>query len=109
MGLEHNVCYLGITGFIPDEEGFAVLGQPFLQNYYTVLNMENNKIGLGAHIGTEAEISPVVFTNTMFIIKLTLTLSMILIFAVIGRYMCKFFKARSNIKYVSPENRNEAI
>lgn len=30
MGLEHDVCYLAITGYIPDEEGFAVLGQPFL-------------------------------------------------------------------------------
>ena len=71
--------------------------------------MESNKIGLGAHIGTEAEISPVVFSNTMVIVKILLTLVMIVIFAVIGRFMYKYFKTRQNIKYVPLENRNEAI
>jgi hypothetical protein len=40
IGLEENVCYLSVTGFIPDSEKLAILGQPFLQNYYTVLDMD---------------------------------------------------------------------
>jgi hypothetical protein len=56
IGLERNVCYLSITGFIPNNLRVAVLGQPFIQNYLTVLNMESMEIGLGAHIGTDAAI-----------------------------------------------------
>jgi len=54
IGLERNVCYLSITGFIPDNQRLAVLGQPFIQNYYTVLDMETMEVGLAAHIGTDA-------------------------------------------------------
>lgn len=54
--------------------------------------MENNKIGLGAHVGTEAEISPVVFSNTMFMLKVLLALILMVIFAIIGNYMVKYCK-----------------
>lgn len=56
IGLHSNMCYLSITGFIPEDEGVAVLGQPFLQNYLTVLNMDSMEIGLAAHLGTDATI-----------------------------------------------------
>ena len=61
LGFEHDVCYLAITGFIPDETNVAVLGQPFLQNYYVVLDQDNMKIGVGAHTGSDAIISKVKF------------------------------------------------
>jgi hypothetical protein len=58
MGLEDDVCYLGISGFVPDKIRAAVLGQPFLQNFLIVLDQGNMEIGLGAHIGSTAEIHP---------------------------------------------------
>ena len=56
MGLEKEICYLSLSGFIPDHMKTAVLGQPFLQNYLAVLDQSNMEIGLGAHVGSDAEI-----------------------------------------------------
>ena len=41
MNLDKDVCYLSISGFIPDGLKTAVLGQPFLQNYYVVLDQDD--------------------------------------------------------------------
>jgi len=38
LGRDENLCYLSITGDIPDSAKMAVIGQPFFQNYYTVLD-----------------------------------------------------------------------
>ena len=54
LGFEEELCYLAITGSVPDEIHAAVLGQPFLENYFTILDQENMKIGLGAHLGSDA-------------------------------------------------------
>ena len=83
LGFEEDVCYLSITGAIPDEINSAVLGQPFLENYFTVLDQENMKIGLGAHKGSDAEISDVKFGDLDFSIMLALILMccMLVIFA----------------------------
>jgi hypothetical protein len=79
VGLEADTCSLSIAGFIPDEENYAVLGQPFLQNYYAVLDQDSMKIGLGAHIGTRAEIHDGRFQEaTLGSIMLTLTLLLLL-------------------------------
>lgn len=54
LGLEEDICHLAITGTIPDEINSVVLGQPFLENYFVVLDQEDMKIGLGAHLGSDA-------------------------------------------------------
>ena len=38
LGFEANSCFLAFTGFIPDAARIIILGQPFFQNYYTVIN-----------------------------------------------------------------------
>jgi len=106
---DENVCFLGVTGFIPDGERLAVLGQPFLQNYYTVLDMDSMEIGLAAHIGTEAEISPTIFTKTMFYVKVFLATFICVMFLMICLYYCKYKHEKKNsIKLASKEELIEA-
>lgn len=38
LGFEEDICHLAIVGTIPDETNSAVLGQPFLENYFVVLD-----------------------------------------------------------------------
>jgi hypothetical protein len=38
LGFEDDICYLAIIGTIPDDINSAVLGQPFLENYFVVLD-----------------------------------------------------------------------
>ena len=40
LGSDPDTCVLSITGFMPDEQETVVLGQPFLYNYYTVLDQD---------------------------------------------------------------------
>lgn len=67
LGRSPNLCYLSITGDIPDSAGYAVLGQPFLRNYYTVLDQDRMRIGLAANIGTEAAISEKPFNSSVWV------------------------------------------
>ena len=106
---DENVCFLGVTGFIPDGERLAVLGQPFLQNYYTVLDMDSMEIGLAAHIGTEAEISSTIFTKTMFYVKVFLATFMCVMFLMITLYYCKYKRDRKNsIKLATKDELSQA-
>ena len=58
-GGEADTCVLTITGYLPDSEETVILGQPFLNNYYVVLDqdLEVPRIGLAAMKGAFAEIS----------------------------------------------------
>ena len=67
LGRSPNLCYLSITGDIPDSAGYAVLGQPFLRNYYTVLDQDRMRIGLAANVGTEAAISEKPFNSSIWV------------------------------------------
>lgn len=40
LGSDPDTCILSITGFLPDDEQLVVLGQPFLNNYYVVLDQD---------------------------------------------------------------------
>ena len=94
MGLQEDVCYLSVTGFIPDSERVVVLGQPFLQNYYTVLDMETMEIGLAAHIGTDAEISSSKFTRSGLLFGILLAFVIITILVCTGYYTRKYYQER---------------
>jgi len=74
LGFEDDICYLAIIGTIPDEINSAVLGQPFLENYFVVLDQEDMKIGLGAHLGSDAEISTKRFSDLRVSVLMTLSL-----------------------------------
>jgi hypothetical protein len=64
LGRSEDLCYLSITGDIPDDENIAIFGRPFFQNYYTVLDQETMQIGFAANIGTEAAISEDLISDT---------------------------------------------
>ena len=51
-----ETCFFAFTGYIPDRERSVVLGQAFIQNYLTVLDNDNMKIGIGAHMGADTAI-----------------------------------------------------
>ena len=80
LGFEDDICYLAIIGTIPDDLNTAVLGQPFLENYYAVLDKDDMKIGLGAHLGSDAEISHKRFSDLRISVLLTLTLMAVICF-----------------------------
>ena len=86
LGFEEELCYLSITGSVPDDIHSAVLGQPFLENYFTVLDQENMKIGLGAHLGSDAEISEKMFNSMKF--SIWMLAATIIIMLGIFIYMC---------------------
>lgn len=86
LGFEEELCYLSITGSVPDDIHAAVLGQPFLENYFTILDQENMKIGLGAHLGSDAEISDEMFNDMTF--STWMLASAIFIMLGIFIYMC---------------------
>lgn len=99
IGLQRDVCYLTITGYIPDGVNQAILGQPFLQNYYTVLNQDTMEIGLGAHIGMDAKIQKNQFSQITFMVGFLITVTFIVMFVGIGIYTWKYYKQRK----VQPE------
>ena len=86
LGFEEELCYLAITGSVPDNIHAAVLGQPFLENYFTILDQENMKIGLGAHLGSDAQISAQMFNDMSF--SVWILICSIFIMLGIFIYMC---------------------
>ena len=86
LGFEKELCYLSITGSVPDDVHSAVLGQPFLENYLTILDQENMKIGLGAHLGSDAGVSSQMFNDMKFSIWM-LAASIFIMFGIFF-YMC---------------------
>ena len=86
LGFEEELCYLAITGSVPDSIHAAVLGQPFLENYFTILDQENMKIGLGAHLGSDAQISTQMFNDMSF--SVWILICSIFIMLGIFIYMC---------------------
>ena len=38
LGSDSRTCYLSVAGFIPDSKKAVILGQPFFNNYYTVMD-----------------------------------------------------------------------
>lgn len=81
LGFEDDICHLAIVGTIPDESNSVVLGQPFLENYFVVLDQEDMKIGLGEHLGSDAEISNKRFTDLRISVLMTLTMMALICFA----------------------------
>lgn len=94
INLTPDLCYLAITGYVPDDKRLAILGQPFIQNYYTVLDMETMEIGLAAHIGTDAKIQNQRFSSIGFLLGFIVTVVLSVILIGIAYYTFKYYKQR---------------
>lgn len=99
LGRSANLCYLSITGDIPDDEGIVIFGQPFFRNYYTVLDQDSMKIGLAANAGSRAAISDRPF-NDSILVELILgvlgfVISLVLIFFAYQQLQRKLTAKRS--------------
>jgi len=85
-----DTCFFTITGYIPDKERTAVLGQTFISNYLTVLDQDYMKIGLGAHRGVDAKISASRFPDFLFMQIIVMVIILLIVFAciiMIGTYI----------------------
>lgn len=97
LNKEENSCQLRITGHVPDGENTIVLGQPFLNNYYTVLDQENNRIGFSTNAGTRAEISEKPLSESQ-LVEIFFGI-IIFIFVVVLSYIgCRLLKKKINKK-----------
>lgn len=50
LGIGGLYCILGITGYIPDNVNRYIFGTVFLQNYYSIYDYENKRIGLALDV-----------------------------------------------------------
>ena len=94
---EENSCHLRITGHVPDGEKKIILGQPFLNNYYTVLDQENYRIGFSTNVGTRAEISERPLSESQ-LVEIFFGIIIFIFLIVLSYIGCRIVKKKINKK-----------
>ncbi|CDW76633.1 eukaryotic aspartyl protease family protein [Stylonychia lemnae] len=83
-------CILGLTTnqYVTQQNTF-ILGHVFMRLFYTVLDFENNKIGLGLHLNSGGYVEPVKSYRIYMIILIIIVVLLMVLAALLGFKMYK--------------------